>query len=114
MLISDWSSDVCSSDLHRGACSKLADQDLRGVRIAPVAALPARGLDPAHLPALAHATQRRHGRDAAVGPPGRNAPLVVARRRPAGRPVGYECVSTFRIRWTPSLKKKKKYKQSEQ
>src|SRR3546814_11414480 len=98
MRISDWSSDVCSSDL-------LADQDVLrvadqgggradvggagvpqqiGARIAAAAREPA-------------AEDRRHGEDHDV---------VGAQARSEQRRVGKECVSTCRSRWSPYHYKK--------
>src|SRR3546814_1609903 len=72
MRISDWSSDVCSSDLRprRGVAG-----DPRGRRITP------------HDH---HAARENHAADA--GLPG----------RAEERRVGKECVSTCRSRWSPS------------
>src|SRR3546814_14439443 len=45
MRISDWSSDVCSSDLHRGARREAGDQPVAAARIALVLAVIARNAD---------------------------------------------------------------------
>src|SRR3546814_4471622 len=78
MRISDWSSDVCSSDLPQGACRLLRGK----------------------LPQW-----RRTGAD---GPPGECPRERSDGRRGAGfgprseeRRVGKECVSTCRSRWSP-------------
>src|SRR3546814_13924764 len=79
MRISDWSSDVCSSDLTRrrsggGAARPGSQPGLRGAAADP-------GVDPGG--------GARH----AVG-------------RSEERRVGKECVSTCRSRWSPSHSKK--------
>src|SRR3546814_15579873 len=95
MRISDWSSDVCSSDL---------------VEIA--------GIQPRHQKAAAHplATLEAHlivvqstGQGAALDPRFRGRSGEDARSDE--RRVGKECVSTCRSRWSPYHSKKKiKYK----
>src|SRR3546814_17772952 len=87
MRISDWSSDVCSSDLdrreHRGRRSR------REAREGPEGPRPR---DPEEVrpdPA----------------PPGR-ARLGRSAERSEERRVGKECVSTCRSRWSPNHEKK--------
>src|SRR3546814_6121248 len=72
MRISDWSSDVCSSDLRYAA-----PHGARGAEAAPAAG-------------------RRVGRrrEGLLGPPR-------FRMRSEERRVGKECVSTCRSRWSP-------------
>src|SRR3546814_10202899 len=83
MRISDWSSDVCSSDLLRDQGRPLAGGDGGGV-------------------------QRRLGEgvvrgDEIVGERGqRDAGLQRPPQRSEARRVGKECVSTCRSRWSPS------------
>src|SRR3546814_1812029 len=81
MRISDWSSDVCSSDLHEDAAHHLHHQ---------------------HLAATGHGEYR--------GAPARRALGVIQRPQQPGvavdvrseeRRVGKECVSTCRSRWSP-------------
>src|SRR3546814_10511040 len=72
MRISDWSSDVCSSDL--------------------VGAFQRAGADRAEQAAIAGA---QHRRTAGIG----GGPVGVARSE--ARRVGKECVSTCRSRWSP-------------
>src|SRR3546814_12806506 len=83
MRISDWSSDVCSSDLLR-AQHETGEIMLFIDRIAE----PGRGL-----------------RDAACGRPaiGRGHPVII---RSEERRVGKECVSTCRSRWSAYHSKK--------
>src|SRR3546814_7889541 len=79
MRISDWSSDVCSSDLN---------DNLRVRRYVAKYTI---------NPAIAH------GIAAHVGSvePGKLADLVVWKPRSEERRVGKECVSTCRSRWSP-------------
>src|SRR3546814_1660675 len=97
MRISDWSSDVCSSDLADAA--DLADERVVG-ESAHAVLEPARHRgDVAEDVALLVALQRlerdrRRGRVAAVGE-------AVAQDRSEERRVGKECVSTCRSRWSP-------------
>src|SRR3546814_20515378 len=88
MRISDWSSDVCSSDLGAGRLLRAVRRDAEAQ---PAARDRLRG-------AAAHGAGRA----------GAGAELRPRRRRPrsAERRVGKECVSTCRSRWSPdSLKK---------
>src|SRR3546814_17077630 len=85
MRISDWSSDVCSSDLHQSI------MDVRlTIRVVP------------------HGAPRRGGKwprsiIRSYIPSAASTP-----RRPEERRVGKECVSTCRSRWSPYHKKKTK------
>src|SRR3546814_11015790 len=85
MRISDWSSDVCSSDLP-ATCAAIAEES---------------GHDaPALLAKAAEAaTQARHQA---------LTEEAVARGRSEERRVGKECVSTCRSRWSPYHLKKKR------
>src|SRR3546814_1154631 len=90
MRISDWSSDVCSSDLHPDEASR---QPAGRVRQASWLSL--YQLLPVH--------QRRHPDiqplpSADVFPPARTSTQL----RSEERRVGKECVSTCRSRWSPS------------
>src|SRR3546814_4246739 len=87
MRISDWSSDVCSSDLElqRGE----ARVEAAGCRQLAVAA----ALDQAALVDHQDAVGLQHGGEA-VGDDQRRA-------RSEERRVGKECVSTCRSRWSP-------------
>src|SRR3546814_2955141 len=81
MRISDWSSDVCSSDLHvRRRCE--CDPDRRR-------ADPRRIYRPPPLSARRQGRRARTRRSAHEG------------RRSEERRVGKECVSTCRSRWSP-------------
>src|SRR3546814_15854960 len=96
MRISDWSSDVCSSDLGRtfGIANGEAEKDGAGV--------PESHLGHLHcvLDAIAAEIGRAHDelqRTASVF-------------RSEERRVGKECVSTCRSRWSPYHEKKKEHK----
>src|SRR3546814_15255073 len=88
MRISDWSSDVCSSDLHRDEEGPRADA--------------ATG---AHSPALV--SQGKIANVIAAKPTDRRAMLAEAagiaglHLRPEERRVGKECVSPCRSWWSP-------------
>src|SRR3546814_4308394 len=87
MRISDWSSDVCSSDLHFDEAQRQiagSDEfDHRGEFII---------IDPAH--------QHRVQFDAVK--PSVPRRLNPAQHRSKERRVGKECVSTIRSRWSPT------------
>src|SRR3546814_19885940 len=92
MRISDWSSDVCSSDLHR-APPPTPDRRSRGGT---------------RRSARAHRCRRPSaGR---TDTPCRNLLEPGRSIRSEERRVGKECVSTCRSRWSPDhYKKKKRY-----
>src|SRR3546814_7955685 len=91
MRISDWSSDVCSSDLlQSGAKAEPAcgfDEDIYVDRTGDVVI--------GHELVNAEVGNIRHRGDHATPRP------VSARRRSEERRVGKECVSTCRSRWSP-------------
>src|SRR3546814_3508147 len=82
MRISDWSSDVCSSDLHASASRD-----------------PCRGQAPG--PKMDPRVKRE---DDSRGSGARRTTRIV---RSEERRVGKECVSTCRSRWSPDHEKKK-------
>src|SRR3546814_19054885 len=98
MRISDWSSDVCSSDLCRpwavlligdlGRVESGESEIARPERFEPVDRL---------------VRQRPHG-------VGGERLVQMGEGRSEERRVGQECVSTCRYRWSPSHYKKKKQK----
>src|SRR3546814_19512327 len=100
MRISDWSSDVCSSDLHR---------------VAAIARAAHRGSCETFLVSGGMPDPTLHGLEGvrfAQLPPARakDASLRILLDRSEERRVGKECVSTCQTRWSPSHYKKNKRK----
>src|SRR3546814_19365200 len=97
MRISDWSSDVCSSDLLRPSWAALR-RDARSGGEPFVVGLPPVADPPWHV---------RVGWGIGYGPLARTrssdqaALVVTVRARSEERRVGKECVSTCRSRWSP-------------
>src|SRR3546814_16588684 len=101
MRISDWSSDVCSSDLHRSAAVDLGIQ-IEGVHLLPGRML-RRDVQRAEIVPVvldvrafgygeAHRAEDRH----------QLVDRLAARMdRSEERRVGKACVSTCRSRWSP-------------
>src|SRR3546814_17971287 len=96
MRISDWSSDVCSSDLAIVTDFMNRPSFMKSVTIAWVVVAGARE------------------KGMIVAPLSRYCMTPIARRalfsRSEERRVGEECVSTCRYRWSQYHEKKKKYK----
>src|SRR3546814_17047294 len=98
MRISDWSSDVCSSDLRAGEEDALT--------------LPARQRR-AHVADEAVITHRQprdiivHAGQAGAAQHLIEIELRIEERRSEERSVGKECVSTCQSRWSPYHSKKK-------
>src|SRR3546814_12275054 len=101
--MSDWGSDVCSSDLFSAAGAHPADAESLAVWW--------RQFDDPQLTALvSRAMQQNHdvrlamARVTAARAPlrqSRAGPLPSFALRPEGRRVGKECVSTCSSRWSP-------------
>src|SRR3546814_20278654 len=110
MRISDWSSDVCSSDLHGGGRFGRAyghqievGQVARIGNFAECDAGKIQRAYPAGQKAYAHAARPAgHGSQGAVG---MHIDLDLVPGRSAERPVGKECVSQCRFWWSPSHSK---------
>src|SRR3546814_4263022 len=86
MRISDWSSDVCSSDLQMGNTISLYERDCSAQRRHQ------KVVEEAPAPSISGEQRQAMGQaacDAARG------------RRSEERRVGKECVSTCRSRWSP-------------
>src|SRR3546814_12436666 len=90
MRISDWSSDVCSSDLGTGALRRGGKLDGSGA--------PALGRPPRSAGNL-FGQDGRVGRWKSCLRPGRSSARSCWSRRSEERRVGKECVSTCRSRW---------------
>src|SRR3546814_17382542 len=99
MRISDWSSDVCSSDLEHasGKAIKAIARDLRLSRKVVRKAI--------RSPEAAFNYQRTVQPLPRIGPYQERLDALLeeneARGRSEERRVGQECVSTCRSRWTP-------------
>src|SRR3546814_14089718 len=98
MRISDWSSDVCSSDLGD-----------RAVGSCPAARADAGGGVAGGARAISGRGEPDRGRHRAAG---LCRSVSRPRRRSEERRVGNECVSTCEARWSPSHYKKKSYSTS--
>src|SRR3546814_11287349 len=101
MRISDWSSDVCSSDLTDtpGAIDAGVPRAIDAM-LRDWASEKTRGDFVATLDALDAAARSATGKGLAALLPDRRAPVVAAFRSEERR-VGKECVSTCRSRWSP-------------
>src|SRR3546814_18193098 len=99
MRISDWSSDVCSSDLdrHRRLAVGRDETDRQAIVLPRDAALGDHAAQP-HRLADRRLAVLALDRRAEIG-------RLVAERSEERR-VGTECVSTCRFRWSPYLEKK--------
>src|SRR3546814_11535461 len=100
MRISDWSSDVCSSDLHpeHGELAALdSGKELRARPLDPIAADAARNRGPFGIEIVGdeRLRQRPHEHLGAIDD------------RSEERCVGKECGSTYRSRWSSDHEKKK-------
>src|SRR3546814_12761143 len=96
MRISDWSSDVCSSDL-----AQLLAHYLAGLALEPGMPTVTLGLQVGQVPESFHALNDRE-RQAGWAPLGSTEftfPFFGCRSEE--RSVGKECVSTCRSRWSP-------------
>src|SRR3546814_14161204 len=111
MRISDWSSDVCSSDLvmvtaYDAPGARMADEaGVDMILVGDSVAMVVLGYDDTlqvSVADLAHHTGAV-ARGLATSAPDRDEPkpLIVADLRSEERRVGKECVSTCRSRWSP-------------
>src|SRR3546814_11363468 len=102
MRISDWSSDVCSSDLPGPPGRRISFvADPCDIHRSALLCHPARTGGAICRPYV-------HGHQGVRPPPCSEAPLNTSRSEE--RRVGKECVSKGRSRWVPYHEKKKKYK----
>src|SRR3546814_1631926 len=98
MRISDWSSDVCSSDLRRARQLLQVGGDIEALGRAAMDAADAAGGEDADAGEV--------GADHGGGDGGRARPAG-RQHRSEERRLGKECVSTCRSRWSPYHYKKK-------
>src|SRR3546814_15847090 len=96
MRISDWSSDVCSSDLLDGLQAKRQDAhaprfDFEGHALVFLGVLP-------FVPNSTPLHQHTHALLVQAGPA---LSIAMPQLRSEERRVGKECVSTCRSRWSP-------------
>src|SRR3546814_17209202 len=111
MRISDWSSDVCSSDLPTGQISRhkwQAKIKQHGLGDGPEADVDDAALKP---------EQRRQDREEEPGVNAEEGDLeyrIEGDQRSEERRVGKEGVSTCRSRWSPYHKKKKARRKKEE
>src|SRR3546814_14444119 len=112
MRISDWSSDVCSSDLAVAIAGMIAStawkaEEIRMMRPGETVEVAGytyrfdgvRSVEgPNYMADRGRLTVTRNGRPVAVLEPERRLYLV---QRSEERRVGKECVSTCRSRWSP-------------
>src|SRR3546814_18321300 len=107
MRISDWSSDVCSSDLLFGTDDVERDTGFAADAFDELRAVagPAAGLGRNRMRQMDIAAAQLVGADLKRG----NGALHrrIAPPRSEERRVGKECVSTWRSRWAPAPSKKK-------
>src|SRR3546814_16173740 len=109
MRISDWSSDVCSSDLSIGgnsfaaikAASQLQQECSDKISVVDVFKNPT-------IHSLARMIELERGHNTNIS----LIPIQTTGKRSEERRVGKECVSTCRSRWTPYHKKKKQNKRN--
>src|SRR3546814_11906308 len=98
MRISDWSSDVCSSDLHTCIACHNADKRQVGPAYKDIAK---RKYSNEKIVELIHNPKPGNWPDFATEmPPMSHVPKADALRSEERR-VGTECVSTCRSRWSP-------------
>src|SRR3546814_7186148 len=91
MRISDWSSDVCSSDLQRAAIARALAMEPRILLFDEPTSAP----DPEMIKEVLDVMTALAGE-------GRTMVCVTHEMRSEERRVGKECVSTCRSRWSPS------------
>src|SRR3546814_6271656 len=104
MRISDWSSDVCSSDLisvHRRQGQGLCRERRRGHRGSGDQPVPAERRRDGYSSQRPEFPDAQRARDVEL-------PLLTSWERSEERRVGKECVSTCRSRCAPYHEKKKK------
>src|SRR3546814_13064849 len=101
MRISDWSSDVCSSDLRASACSGTEAMDIDAFRASLAEPTQPKGATPL-LKALWHAAREEWEAAHHIAQDVDSADGAWVHRSEERR-VGKECGSTCRLRWSPDL-----------
>src|SRR3546814_10964624 len=100
MRISDWSSDVCSSDLYDKLDADLAKamMSINAVKAVEIGA----GLEAAALSGEENADEMRLQGNRVAFPPHRAGRILggISTDRTSGR-AGTECVRTWTFRWSP-------------
>src|SRR3546814_20760223 len=101
MRISDWSSDVCSSDLIKDHIV----EKLQAVPLQDLIKASAKAGLLAYMPAVDGKTLPTNPFDPVASPVSADVPIMVGstkdEARSEERRVGKECVSTCRSRWSP-------------
>src|SRR3546814_18021525 len=100
MRISDWSSDVCSSDLQQARHADQLHRELEDRLAAAHAAVEARDGEIESL-VTAHATELAAHRETAQTAGALRVELAQHTARSEERRVWKACVSTCRSRWSP-------------
>src|SRR3546814_18414542 len=95
MRISDWSSDVCSSDLQLRFRPQLNSRNIQVPRSNKIAKVKCRRLE-SQLSRESMAYPKTKPRESSL----RRGNGIVYRKRSEERRVGKECVSTCRSRWS--------------
>src|SRR3546814_14756383 len=104
MRISDWSSDVCSSDLHGLACVEAgaAILDIGGESTRPGAAEVSAGEEQDRILPVIEELARQTDALLSVDPYRAGPPrLAIATGRSAERRLGKECCRSCYSRWSP-------------
>src|SRR3546814_12903129 len=101
MRISDWSSDVCSSDLNEGRDILHAYLELVALRVPETVAPPSGTSTPGKGTSVVALVEER--KSLVLRIPAVSVSPSIGRRsnRSEERRVGKECVSTCRSRWSP-------------
>src|SRR3546814_13973039 len=104
MRISDWSSDVCSSDLVKAKLTQkaieLKIQNLDIGKIIPDPMQPRKTFNETSLKELSESI-KKHGVLQPITVRKSGSDYVIVMGRSEERRVGKECVSTCRSRWSP-------------
>src|SRR3546814_14134986 len=108
MRISDWSSDLCSSDLQGAVSSRCAALSATSTLCPPLTAAPRCAKGSAIVAPAKDGIRDRRGGDETPQLSGHDTDPTRQLGRSEGRRLGKECVSKCRSRWSPNRSKKKK------